>query len=320
MSRLPDGALLDVTITSVRLRSLRAPVQLAVTAGLLALLWHVSGGKMVDRIAGADPLWVAAGLGCATAAMGFAALRWRYTALCVGVSITLERSVKEFYLAGFLNQVLPGGIAGDALRAWRQGKHAASVERGGMGRAIRAVVIERIANQTVIAICALVSLTLWMWMPGAFAHTRIWLPLVGFGAVVGSIPVAIGVLARRHGGGRIERLLRDGREALLGRSMLAQLGLGFLVIGSCVVMFYCAAQAVHAPLSLFHLVALVPGALFAMSIPISIGGWGLREASAVALWTMAGLSPDAALASSIVYGLLALLGALPGAIVLAVDR
>jgi glycosyltransferase 2 family protein len=320
MSRLPGGALLDMTITSTRLRSLRAPMQLAVTAGLLALLWHVSGGKLIARVSGADPLWVTAGLGCATAAMAFAAMRWRYTALCVGAVISVERAMKEFYLAGFLNQVLPGGIAGDALRAWRHGKRAADVERGGMGRAIRAVVIERIANQAVMAICALVSLTLWLWMPGAFAHTRIWVPLVGFTAVVGSVPVAIAVLARRHGGGRIERLLRDGRQALLGRSMLVQLGLGFLVSGSCLAMFYCAAQAVHAPLSLFHLIALVPGALFAMSIPISIGGWGLREASAVALWTMAGLSPDAALATSIVYGLLALLGALPGAIVLAVDR
>jgi len=320
MSRLPGGALLDMTLTTARLRSLRAPVQLAVTAGLLALLWHVSGGKLVERIAGADTLWVAAGFGCATAAMGFAAMRWRYTALSVGARITVERSLAEFYLAAFLNQVLPGGIAGDALRAWRHGKREAEVERGGMGRAIRAVVIERISNQTVIAICALVSLTLWMWMPGAFGHTRVWVPLVGFAAVVASVPVVIAVMARRHAGGRIDRLLRDGRQALLGRSMLAQLGLGFLVIGSCVAMFYCAARAVHAPLSLYHLLALVPGALFAMSIPISIGGWGLREASAVALWTMAGLSPDAALASSVLYGLLALLGALPGAIVLAVDR
>ena len=85
-------------------------------------------------------------------------------------------------------------------------------------------------------------------------------------------------------------------------------------------MFYCAARAVHEPLSVFHLIALVPGALLAMSIPISVGGWGLREASAVTLWTMAGLSPGAALASSILYGILSLLGALPGAVFLAADR
>lgn len=311
-----------MTATSARLRALRAPVQIFVSVTLLVILWQLSGREaLLHRLAGADPLWVAFGFACATLAMAFAALRWRFTAHCVGAGISIERSVKEFYLAGFLNQVLPGGIAGDALRAWRHGKRASEEQRGGMGAAIRAVILERIANQMVIAIWVLVSLPLWLWMPDAFASTHIWVPLVGAAALVGAILLTIAVLARRHGGGRIERFFTDARLALLGRrTLLSQLGLGFLVTGSCVAMFYCAARAVHAPLSFFHLLALVPGALFAMSIPISIGGWGLREASAVALWSMAGLSPEAAMASSVLYGLLSLLGALPGAIVLAVNR
>jgi glycosyltransferase 2 family protein len=305
----------------VTLRELRAPLQVIVTVSLLVLLWRLVGGEAVlEKLAGANPAWVAAGFGCATAAMFFAAMRWRYTALCVGAALTVERSLKEFYLAGLLNQILPGGILGDALRAWRHGK-SAEHERGGMGKAIRAVVIERMANQMAIASAMLVSLTLWTAMPGAFANVRIWAPLVCAAGLVGLMLIIIAFLARRHRGGRIERFLLDCREALLRpRTMLTQLGLGFLVTGSCVAMFYCAARAVHAPLSLFHLLALVPGALFAMSIPISIGGWGLREASAVALWAMAGLPPENALASSVLYGILALLGALPGAFVLAADR
>lgn len=305
------------------LRELRAPLQVIVTVSLLAILWQLVGGEAVmERLASADLAWVVAGFACATAAMGFAAMRWRYTALCVGATLTVERSIKEFYLAGLLNQILPGGILGDALRAWRHGKRAEHEhERGGMGKAIRAVVIERMANQMAIASAMLVSLTLWTAMPGAFANVRIWAPLVCAAGVVGLMLIAIALLARRHRGGRLERFLLDSREALLRpRTMFTQLGLGFLVTGSCVAMFYCSTQAVHAPLSLFHLFALVPGALFAMSIPISIGGWGLREASAVALWTMAGLPPEHALASSVLYGILALLGALPGAFVLAADR
>lgn len=303
------------------LRELRAPLQVIVTVSLLVLLWQLVGGEAVlEKLAGADPVWVGAGFVFATTAMIAAAMRWRYTALCVGAALTVERSLKEFYLAGLLNQVLPGGILGDALRAWRHGK-SAEHERGGMGRAIRAVVIERMANQMAIASAVLVSLTLWTAMPGAFARVRIWAPLVCAAGLVGAMLTAIALLARRHRGGRIERFLLDSREALLRpRTMVTQLGLGFLVIGSCVAMFYCSAQAVHAPLSFFHLFALVPCALFAMSIPISIGGWGLREASAVALWAMAGLPPENALASSVLYGILALLGALPGAFVLASDR
>lgn len=299
----------------------RVALQLAVSGFLLAFLWHLSGERVLERLEGADPLWVLAGLGCATVAMFAAAMRWRFTAVAVGARISVGRALREFYLASFLNQVLPGGILGDAFRAYRHGKRAPTDEAGGMGRAVRAVVIERLANQMVVSLLMLVSLSLWPWLPGAFDNAHIWGPLVGATLLVGGTLLAIAVFAHRRGGGMVERFLRDSRQALLTpRTFAAQLGLGVAVTGTCVVMFYCAARAVHEPLSLFHLVALVPGALLAMSIPISIGGWGLREASAVTLWTMAGLSPEAALASSILYGMLSLLGALPGAVVLAVDR
>ncbi|HTE54616.1 MAG TPA: lysylphosphatidylglycerol synthase transmembrane domain-containing protein [Kofleriaceae bacterium] len=299
----------------------RVVIQLAVSVLLLGFLWHLSGDRVLERLTGANPWWVLAGLGFATVAMFAAAMRWRFTAVAVGAELGLGRSLREFYLASFLNQVLPGGILGDALRAWRHGKSAPTGKPGGMGRAVRAVLIERLASQMVVSLCMVVSLSLWPWLPGAFDNARIWVPLVGAATLVAATLIAIAVLARRHGGGQLERFLQDSRQALLTpRTLVAQLALGLAVTGSCVVMFYCAARAVHSPLSVFHLVALVPGALLAMSIPISIGGWGLREASAVALWTMAGLAPGAALASSVLYGMMSLLGALPGAVVLAIDR
>jgi uncharacterized membrane protein YbhN (UPF0104 family) len=304
------------------LRALRVPLQLAVTAVLLVILWRLSGGQaLVSRLTSADPAWVVAGLLCATLAMGFAALRWRYTAQRIGAGMSVERALREFYLAAFLNQILPGGVSGDAVRAWRHGKRAAEHERAGVGPAVRAVIIERVANQLVMSLCMLGSLSLWPWMPGAFAAVGIWVPLVGVVVVLAGVLVAIALFARRGTGGRIERFVRDTRLALLGRrTLLAQLGLGLLVTASCVAAFYCAARAVDATLSLFHLLALVPAALLSMTIPISIGGWGVREASTVALWSIAGLAPAEALASSILYGVLALLVSLPGAVVLMTDR
>ena len=304
------------------LRALRVPLQLAVTAILLVVLWRLSGGHtLLGRLTSADPVWIVAGLLCATLAMGFAALRWRYTAQRIGAGMSLERALREFYLAAFLNQILPGGVSGDAVRAWRHGKRAAEHERAGVGPAVRAVIIERVANQMVMSLCMLGSLALWPWRPGAVEAVGVWVPLVGAVVVLAGVLAAIALLARRGTGSRMERFFRDVRLALLSRrTWLAQLGLGLLVTATCVAAFYCAARAVDATLSLFHLLALVPAALLSMTIPISIGGWGVREASTVALWTMAGLLPAEALASSILYGVLALLASLPGAVVLAMDR
>jgi uncharacterized membrane protein YbhN (UPF0104 family) len=229
-------------------------------------------------------------------------------------------AVREFYLAMFVNQVLPGGVSGDAYRAWRHGRRARQQELHGAGPAVRAVIIERVANQMVMALCILASIALWPLLPGALS-VSIRVLLIAAVAVIGVAVLALALLARRNNGGAIARFFDDAREALVRRGSLpAQVGLGLLVVGCCLAMFYCAAHAVGASLSLFQLLALVPATLFAMTIPISIGGWGVREASAVALWTMAGLPAEEALASSILYGVLTLLAALPGVVVLLVDR
>lgn len=305
----------------MKLRAWRLPLQLAITVALLAVLWQLGGGEALQRLAGASPGWVVAGLLFATLTLIGGALRWRYTVRSIGATLGLDEAIREFYLAMFLNQVLPGGVSGDAVRAWRHGKRVRREEPGSVGPVVRAVIVERVANQLVMALCIVGSLALWAWMPGALAARRLWGPLVVGAIVTGAAVAAMALLARRGTGGAIDRFFGDVRQALLGRrSLPAQMALGLLVTGGCVAMFYCAAQAVDAHLSVFHALALVPATLFAMSLPISIGGWGLREASAVALWTMAGLPADEALASSILYGVLTLLACLPGAAVLALDR
>ena len=54
--------------------------------------------------------------------------------------------------------------------------------------------------------------------------------------------------------------------------------------------------------------------LFAMVLPLSISGWGLREGAAAALFPLAGLSASAGLAASVAFGLTFLAITLPGLI------
>ena len=52
-----------------------------------------------------------------------------------------------------------------------------------------------------------------------------------------------------------------------------------------------------------------------LTVPLSIGGWGLREASMVGLFALVGVPPAVSLSLSILSGLLATLVTLPGALV-----
>ena len=51
-----------------------------------------------------------------------------------------------------------------------------------------------------------------------------------------------------------------------------------------------------------------------MSIPISVGGWGVREITALLISFLLGLTASASITVSIVYGLLNFICSLPGLI------
>ena len=64
----------------------------------------------------------------------------------------------------------------------------------------------------------------------------------------------------------------------------------------------------------FSFFVFTPLILFSMSIPISVGGWGVREITALLISFLLGLTASASITVSIVYGLLNFICSLPGLI------
>ena len=56
--------------------------------------------------------------------------------------------------------------------------------------------------------------------------------------------------------------------------------------------------------------------MLAMAIPLNIGGWGPREGVAAWAFAAAGLGAAQGVAAAVVYGVMALVATLPGAVVL----
>jgi uncharacterized protein (TIRG00374 family) len=145
-------------------RGWRVPLQLGVTLLLLAALWRLSDSEaLVHRLRTAEPGWLVAGLLVTVPLMLLCALRWRYTARQLGAELGFGHALRELYLSLFLNQILPGGLTGDAIRAWRHGRREAARERQRMGP----VVIERMAGYLALGPVGLAGLALWPSLPGA---------------------------------------------------------------------------------------------------------------------------------------------------------
>ena len=245
------------------------------------------------------------------------AWRWRYTAERLGLSLDYGVAVREYYLATFLNQVLPGGVLGDVNRAWRHGEGA-----GKRLAAVHGVAIERLSGQLVLALVVAVSIA-WLFGSGQLA-TGFW---TGWGWLgVGILLVVIAPwLARKAGlADYLQRLRRDLYLSLLDCAVLpVQFGSSLLVLSSYLGVFLCLAWGagyVDTWVEAGLIVGLGSILLLSMVIPLTVAGWGIREGAAALLWPMAGLPAEQGVALSVGYGALVLVSSLPGVVFLFTSR
>ncbi|NMT63831.1 flippase-like domain-containing protein [Marinobacter orientalis] len=248
------------------------------------------------------------------------AWRWRYTAGRLVITLPFVVAVREYYLATFLNQVLPGGVLGDVNRAWRH-----SLDSGARLGAVHAVMIERLSGQLVMIAVAL-GLGIWL----ALHQVRVAGVVSDLGGfAILSVAVVMGLLglAARfwaRGSGYIHALRRDIRKALLSwPALLVQMSSSVVVVATYLGVFALLALGGGywaGVVELMTLMALCSLLLLAMAVPVTVAGWGVREGAAALLWPLAGLPPEQGVALSVGYGLAVLISSLPGVLFIVSGR
>jgi GTP cyclohydrolase II len=236
------------------------------------------------------------------------AWRWRVVARSLGVDISLPRAVCAYYRSLFLNSVLVGGVLGDVHRAVTHGRRVGDVAVG-----LRAVGWERLCGQVIQAVLTVVVL---LTLP---SPVRPALPyvLAGVAGLAGCTALVVRGAARR-GRSRLGRAARavsaDLRHGLLAPGVWPQLALtSALVVAGHTATFVIAARVAGSTAPLGELVALLMVVQTAMVIPLSIGGWGLREGAAAWVFAAAGLGAAAGVTVTTLYAVLMLAAVAPGA-------
>jgi uncharacterized membrane protein YbhN (UPF0104 family) len=236
------------------------------------------------------------------------AWRWRVVARALGVDIGLRSAVCAYYRSLFLNSVLPGGVLGDVNRAVTHGRQAGDVPRG-----LRAVGWERLWGQVIQAVVAVVVL---LTLP---SPVRPALPyvLAGVAGMAGCAALLVRGAARR-GRSRLARAARavsaDLRHGLLAPGVWPQATLAsVLVVAGHTATFVIAARAAGSTAPLGELVALLMVVQTVVVIPLSIGGWGLREGAAAWAFAAAGLGAATGVTVATLYAVLMLIAVAPGA-------
>lgn len=270
-----------------------ALLRLAVSVSVLAVvLSRASLEALAARAANAAPSWLAAALGLALAAILLVALRWRLLAGWLGLAIPAALAVRAMFVGAFGAQVLPSVLGTDVVRGWLV---------AGQASRVRPVVASVMADRLVglFALCLL--------FVAANPEARQLPP---------PADAWLGPLAVLGSGGALAAFVLGCGVRFRPRPLLASLALALLVHAVAVVAAALVARAYGVQDALALWFSIIPLSLVVSSLPVSINGWGVREATIVALAAPLGVPAAEALLVSMTLGALNMLASLPGAALL----
>lgn len=279
--------------------------------------------RVAAQLRQAQPGWLLVGLLAAMASNIVSALRWQALARWLGAEVRWLDACRWYFQAMGLNALLPGAVVGgDVFRAM-------ALRRAGQDAAVAgwSVVLDRVSGLWML--CALGGLgaaacadVLAPWLrlpPGVFAGlilagTLLWL------ALPWALPVLLRISPARLQGGwlvplRLAAGRPDFRRQWVGQA-LASAAVQVLSAAALAAGGMALGVALPAPVWAW---AMAPVFLMA-ALPLSVGGWGTREAAAVAALAPFGVAASAAVGVGMVYGLYGLAQGALGALALGLPR
>jgi len=288
-------------------------LKLILTLALLAaVVNYVDLGAVWKRISSVDPLWVIAALACLAIGYVLCGLRWAWIAQGLGIEVSKRRKVKLYFLGMFASLFLPSTIGGDVVRGVLLAK---SEGRKGIGVAAGAsVVLDRVNGMVALLLLLTVAMLFFDWSALWWAT---WLGAVA--AIWGGM--LLYPLIDRYLINRLpERLARLKELPLTDRQFTRMWWLSLplsLVFQSLIVQaHFFLGMAVGLEIS-WPAYAIMVGLVALMAtLPISLNGFGVREAGYVSFAVYFGGNGDAATAMAALWVIVMAVASLPGAWVL----
>jgi glycosyltransferase 2 family protein len=250
-----------------------------------------------------------------------AAIRLRLVLDCLGQKYPLSSTSRVAWCGFFFEQVAFGFVGGDAMRLWLLHRKGTSLRTS-----FQALFVDRCMGFAALLLLVLLGLPgLMALVPGVGTRNAIawaYAAIVvcgagGFGALFlmpprfREHPVAAGIL----------RLIALGRSE---QGRRRKLGVVFLCANlthlTNVLVIYLIGRDLDLPVDLVQWFSIIPAVLLFSMIPITAGGWGLREGILILALQNLGIPPDQAIVPSLVFGLGVMLAALPGGFIWFANR
>ena len=310
---------------SLRRRALLA-VEVVVSIGLLTfLLSRVDMSALWATARRASVAWLAIALGLYFFNVLTSAWRWQLLLRAQGVQVPARTLLSSYLVAGFFNNFLPSTIGGDVMRIRDTARPAQSKTL-----ATTVVFVDRALGLMGLVLVAALGATVAMVMEGQEA-SPIW-PYWLWGAFLVGLTAAVPVVLAPDGlarllrpltafhpewvGERIQKLTAALARFRASPGALAGCFTGAVIVQMLLVGFHFAiVYALDMPITFWDLAVIVPISFIIQMLPVSLNGYGVREATFAFYFSRLGVPISSALLVSLMATGLMMLFSLSGAAV-----
>jgi uncharacterized protein (TIRG00374 family) len=302
-------------------------IRLAVAIGLtLVILWRSDIGSIAAATRAADWRWIAAA--CALVLLDRALMAWRWLLLIAPVASPpppLGAVLRVFFVSSFVGTFLPASVGGDAVRAYGLRREAvaggAAIASVAMDRALGVLSVLIVGLGAVLLVTAPVpSGVYWVLLAGG-AGSLVVAAAIFLDAAAARIASAVarlpGAVVRRVGA-RVFDAIRTYRHhhGALALVLGASIGVQMLRI----VQAWALGRSLGLDVSFAVYCVAIPLCVLIMQVPVTINGLGTGQAAFLWTFAPAGVTPADAVALSLLFIALGIVGNLPGGVLYAVGR
>ena len=271
-------------------------LKIALSLGLLVYLFRRTDLKSLKEAWQAYSLgWWLAGLGVYLAFQALSVKRWQFICRCLGFSKSYLYFLRLYFINMYFNTLLPGLMGGDVVRSYYLVKDGFSIKAGSFS-----VILDRGAGLLGLSLILLGAIP-WKghFLPSSIRNL-VW--FLSGGVVLGALALSLGTSLKKL------ELFRPLEGRNLG--LYATYGLGVQLLYA--LQFAVMAQGLKIPLSYTEFLVIVPVTGFLSSLPVSLGGLGVREASLVYFLSLKDIPQEKGLLLGLLVYSTVLVGALPG--------
>jgi uncharacterized membrane protein YbhN (UPF0104 family) len=285
-------------------RILLSTIKILISAALLYFsLRKINLADLASRLNVSSLGWIGLAIAVTFLQIFVGVLRWREVSAECGAPLETRQAMRFNLIGTFFNQTLPSSIGGDAVRLWL-------VARAGAGwrAATYSIFVDRAIGLIALAIIIVASLP-WSYRLITDPNGRSALLLVDFAALAGGVGfLVLGMLPwpwlkRWWGTHHLHACAVIANRVIFSRDRGPRIAVySVLVHVLAVVIAWCVVQSIAAPVMFGQVFQLVPPVMLITMLPISIAGWGVREATMGLAFGYAGLMTTEGVNVSLLFG------------------